>query len=415
MHKNTDNQMKPFFKNKKRQYDYRQFFLDFNRSLHTIKDKSLLISSIATRIYELISPKTIYIFWENSDASKYQLMNINPGTQHDLFLLPDDGLAKWLQLNQKPLVVSSAPEFANIFSPNDEKIIKILETVLIYSFKTTNNLRGIVMLSKKTDNKPYSSDDLEMLSILLDNAALAIENVVYNEERVTHLKHIFRADRLAVIGQLAAGAAHEIRNPLTSIRSAIQYVKDDIQEPKKQKMIQSVLSEVDRINEILTGLLSFSRQNQPVKSEFDLAVMIDQTLGFIRNTQIKKHIVLNAAYFAPSIPIVADIDQLKQVLMNVILNSIDAVDDNGKIDVSVQPAKIEGEMFYTITVNDNGKGISEESLEKLFDPFYTTKTEGTGLGLSISYGIIHRHQGSIDIGNRPEGGTQVVIRLPKGI
>jgi signal transduction histidine kinase len=254
-----------------------------------------------------------------------------------------------------------------------------------------------------------------MLSIMLDNVALAIENVMYGEERVTHLKHIYQTDRLAIIGQLAAGAAHEIRNPLTSIKSAIQYVKDDIQEPRKQKMVESVLSEVDRINEILAGLLSFSRQNNPVKREFNLAALIEQTLELIRNTRMKKQVKLTASYFTPSMPIVADSDQLTQVFMNIILNAVDAIDDEGEIDVDVQMTKIEGEMFYAITVNDNGKGISEESLEKLFDPFYTTKTEGTGLGLSISYGIIHRHRGNIEVSNRAEGGAQVLIRLPRGL
>jgi len=405
--------MNPLSNNRKKPYDYLQVFLDFNSTLHTIKDKTLLISSIVTRIYELIPAKAIYAFWENSETNRLQLMNSEPGMPPDLYLLPDDGLIQWLKLNEMPLTVSFAPEFAGIFSPNDEKVIKTLETVLIYSLKTTHRFRGAILMQKREDNKSYSRRDLEMLSVLLDNAALAVENVSYNEERVAHLKHIYQTDRLAVIGQLAAGAAHEIRNPLTSIKSAIQYIKNDIQDPKKQKMVKSVLSEVDRINEILTGLLSFSRQNNPVKREFDLVVLIDQTLDLIRNTRMKKQIKLTAACFAPSVPIVADSDQLKQVLVNVILNAVDAIDNEGEIEVTVRTEKIEGEMFYAITVSDNGKGINEESLEKLFDPFFTTKEDGTGLGLSISYGIIHRHRGSIDVGNRPEGGAKVVIRLPK--
>jgi len=175
-----------------------------------------------------------------------------------------------------------------------------------------------------------------------------------------------------------------------------------------------VLQEVDRINEILIGLLSFSRQNNPVKREFDLAVMIDQTLEFIRNTQFNKHLSLHVNCFAPAVPIVADHDQLKQVLINIILNAIDAIVAEGEINVDVQPSTMDGIACYTITVTDNGRGIAEESLEKLFDPFYTTKDDGTGLGLSISFGIIHRHKGSIDIGNRPGGGAQVVIQIPKG-
>ena len=406
--------MNPILINRKSQYDYRQVFLDFNRTLHTVKDKTLLISSIITRIYELIPADAIYIFLENSETGIFHLTNISPELPADLYLSPDDGLIRWLKRNETHITVSFTPEFANIFSPNDKKIIQYLETVLIYPLKTANRFRGVILMKKRKDNKPYSEHDLEMVTILLDNAALAIENATYHEERVARLKHIYQTDRLAVIGHLAAGAAHEIRNPLTSIRSAIQYVKGDIQDPKKQKIMNSVMLEVDRINEILSGLLSFSRQNNPVKHTFDLAVLIDQILELLRNTRIKKQIQLTASCFAPSIPIVADSDQIKQVLMNVLLNAIDAIDEKGEIEVAVQPSKMEGEPFYIITINDNGRGISEESLEKLFDPFYTTKDDGTGLGLSISYGIIRRHQGSIDISNRREGGAQAVIRLPKG-
>jgi signal transduction histidine kinase len=425
------------FKKRHIAYDYRQVFLDFNRSIQTIKDTSLMISSIVSRIYELIPAKAVYLFWENNDETGFQLMNFDAVTQTDLFvspgngsssactvtsaspipptpptLSPGDGLVQWLKLNEKPLIVSFDPEYDNIFSSHDKEIINYLKAVLICPLKTSNRFKGAIMMQERADSNPYSSLDLEMLSILLDNAVLAIENVAYYEERVTHLKHIYQTDRLAVIGQLAAGAAHEIRNPLTSIKSIIQYVKDDIKEDKKQLLMKTVLQEVDRINDILTGLLSFSRQNNPVKHKFDLAVMIDQTLDFIRNTKMKKRITLTATFYTPTIFIVADHDQLKQVLMNIVLNAMDAIDEAGEVEVDVRQAKMEGRPCITITVTDTGKGIEDESLEKLFDPFYTTKTEGTGLGLSISYGIIRQHQGNIEIGNRPNGGARVTINIP---
>jgi signal transduction histidine kinase len=405
--------MSLLFRDKQVKYDYRQVFLDFNRSLHTIKEKTLLISSIATRIYELVPARSAYLFWENSDATRYVPINVSEN-HADLYLLPEDGLTRWMQLNEKPLTVSFAPEFANIYSAHDASVIRQLESVLICPLKTNNYFRGILFLGDRIDGATYKGQDLEMLTVLLDNAALAIENIIYYEERANHLKHIIQTDRLAVIGQLAAGAAHEIRNPLTSIRSAIQYVQKDIENPRKQLIIQSALTEVDRINGILTGLLSFSRQNNPVKREFDLASMMDQTVELLKNTRIRKEITYTVTYFTPCLPLIADSDQLKQVFMNIILNAIDAIDEEGHIRISVQPAHFSGELYYVITIVDNGKGIDEENLEKLFDPFYTTKEDGTGLGLSISYGIIHRHKGNIDISNHPDGGTQVVISLPQG-
>jgi len=403
--------LKQFFGNKQNKYDYRQIFLDFNQSLHTIKDKTSLISSIVTRIYELVRAKDIYVFWQNNDTIRYVLMNPQEKMKKELYISSNDGLIKWLQLNEKPLVISFAPEYVNIFSENDLKIINQLNCKLIYPLKANNQFRGVIFIGEQE----CDATDMEILSILLDNAALAIENIIYNEERIAHLKHIIQTDRLSVIGQLAAGAAHEIRNPLTSIKSAIQHIQGDINDPKKQKIINSSLSEINRINEILSGLLSFSRQNDPIKKEFNLIFMIDQTIQFIRNTQIKKQIQFITKYENSHFPVLADQDQLKQVILNIVLNAIDAIEEEGLISVDIQSSFIEREVYYNIIVTDNGTGIKEEELEIIFDPFFTTKEEGTGLGLSISYGIIHRHGGNIKIQNHPDGGTQVEIQLPRGI
>jgi signal transduction histidine kinase len=379
-----------------------------------MKDKTSLISSIVTRIYELVPAKTIDVFWQNYDTTRYVLVNSKEEIYQELYILSDEGLIKWLQLNEKPLVVSFVPECINIFSENDLKIINHLNCKLICPLKANNQLRGVIFMGERGDKKAYYTKDMEILSVLLDNAALAIENITYNEERVANLKHIMQTDRLAVIGQLAAGAAHEIRNPLTSIKSAIQYIQGDINDTQKQKIIHSTLSEVNRINEILSGLLSFSKQNNPNKREFDLISILEQTLQFIQNTQIKKQIKFIIQFEVSSLPIVADQDQLRQVFINIFLNAIDAIAEEGFIWIEIQPVLIEKVIYYRIMVTDNGIGINEEQLEKIFDPFYTTKEEGTGLGLSISYGIIHRHGGSIEIRNHPDGGTQVEIQLPRG-
>ncbi|MDR1864937.1 MAG: hypothetical protein LBR08_05125 [Bacteroidales bacterium] len=402
------------FRSKDPQYDYRRIFFDFNRSLRVINDKTSLISSILTHTCELVPAEAVHLFWESSDATRYQLADAIPGREReDVYLFSEDGLAKWLQLNEKPLTVSFAPEYAAIFSAHDVEVIRKLNGVLVCQLKANNSLKGVMILGRRRDRSRFRSDDMNMLSVLMDNAALAIENISYHEERTSHLKRMLRADRLAVVGQLAAGAAHEIRNPLTSIKSIIQYVQPDIQGERKQGMMKSLLQEVDRINDILSGLLSFSRQNDPVKRPFDLIALVEQTLVLIKNTRLKKQITFLTDYFSPSATIVADSDQIKQVLMNILLNAVDAIREEGVVRVSVARVRTEVEMCCAITVWDSGCGIDPESMEKIFDPFFTTREDGTGLGLSISYGIIQRHRGNIEISSHPEGSTQVVIQLPE--
>jgi signal transduction histidine kinase len=399
--------------------DYKQVFIDFNKSLKLISDKNALISNTITRINELVSPKHIHFFIVNPDTNQYEFTATTGLTTKlsNLFFYNHEGIINWLRINEKHLLISDKPEFASIYSANDLAVLQTLECQIVFPLKVMNTLKGLVLLGPKTKrNTKYSSDEIEMLSILLDNAAIAIENISFYEEQKERLKKMYRADKLAVIGQLAAGAAHEIRNPLTSIRSTIQYVQKDIQNPEKRQMVNEILNEVDRINEIIKGMLSFSRQSEPAMEPVDLKFLLEQTLALISNTALNKGISIVFDYKAMDKIITADNAQLKQVFLNIILNAVEAIEKDGRIRVLVARKNDENHTdknsFYLISIKDNGKGISGENIEKVFDPFFTTKIEGTGLGLSICYGIIHKHNGEIEINSEYNKGTEVIIKLP---
>jgi hypothetical protein len=131
-----------------------------------------LISAIVTRIYELIQAKNIYVLWQNYDTTRYVLMNPQEEINRELYILSDDGLIKWLQLNEKPLVVSYAPEYVNIFSENDLKIINQLNCKLICPLKANNQFRGVIFMGERENKKSYTAKDEEILSILLDSTWL---------------------------------------------------------------------------------------------------------------------------------------------------------------------------------------------------------------------------------------------------
>ena len=226
---------------------------------------------------------------------------------------------------------------------------------------------------------------------------------------------MYRADRLATLGELSAGAAQEIRNPLTSIRSSIQFLKRMLNDPTDIEMANDLISEVDRINDIIEGMLSFAKP-QPLKKEnTQLKTILIQTVQLVLNTARKNEIDIGFNYQAEREDIFADPSQLKQVFLNIIMNSIQAIESvPGKIEINVifSEGKSNYTPVYLIEFIDNGEGISNEDIDKIFDPFYTTKNEGTGLGLSISYGIINQHGGDIEFFSEPGKGTKVKIRIP---
>lgn len=260
-----------------------------------------------------------------------------------------------------------------------------------------------------------------MLSTLLGQVSLAFENAYLYQQQKARLKKMYRADRLATLGQLAAGAAHEIRNPLTSIRSTIQYLKKEIKDETKKELVAGLLEEVDRINEIIEGLLSFSKPTRPEKEQVDFNSLLEQTIALVATAAKKQKIDIDYKFSAIEKQLDADPSQLKQVFLNIMMNAMQAMDDGGKLQISVASIKSEtlfsakSQAKFLITFEDNGAGIPKENLEHVFDPFFTTKKDGTGLGLSISYGIIQQHGGEIEIYSSTEidnHGTKVVITLP---
>jgi signal transduction histidine kinase len=278
-----------------------------------------------------------------------------------------------------------------------------------------NQVRGMVCIGRKENNVPFDKNELQYLKIFLDQAGFAFENALLYQSQKERTRKMYRADRLATLGELSAGAAHEIRNPLTSIRSSIQFLKRKLSDPADIEMSNDLISEVDRINEIIEGMLSFAKP-QPLKKEnTQLKTILAQTVQLVSNTARKKEIDICLNYQAGRDDIFADPSQLKQLFLNIIMNSIQAIENiPGKIEINVIFS--EGEKKYTpvylIEFIDNGEGISNENIDKIFDPFYTTKNEGTGLGLSISYGIINQHDGDIEFFSEPGKGTRVKIRIP---
>ena len=223
---------------------------------------------------------------------------------------------------------------------------------------------------------------------------------------------LVRADRLSALGTLAAGVAHEIRNPLVSVQTFIQLLPERQGDEEFRTTFRDlVLAELDRICALINDLLALSRPRPALLQPADLNELVRQIVRLL-DADARKHEV-GLAYRPSAVPrVVLDEAQVKQVLVNVILNGIQACAPRGTVEVTTQAEESGGRRWGVVTVADTGPGVAPELAERIFDPFYTTKESGTGLGLFIARRIVSEHRGHVRVAPRAGGGTACTIFLP---
>jgi signal transduction histidine kinase len=229
------------------------------------------------------------------------------------------------------------------------------------------------------------------------------------EIHLLHQTQMSRAEHFATLGELAAGLAHEIRNPLAGIAGVIEIVSRDLpQNSPARGVIKDAKEEAMQINRILTDLLETARPKPPQFQVKDLGSTAEHAVMFARQQAVTKRIMIELDKGDNIPPIDHDPNQINQVLLNLLLNAIQATDKPGSIFVTLRRDKD----AVLITVADQGKGITPENLPNIFRPFFTTKGHGTGLGLSLARRIVEAHGGTITVRSEVGKGTQFLLRLP---
>jgi len=257
------------------------------------------------------------------------------------------------------------------------------------------------------------TDDLNKANQKLLQWGKTLEKQV--EERTNKLKEmqdsLIQSEKLASLGKMAAGIAHEINNPLTSIliNSHLLLEKTN-NDPYTKESLNLITEETSRCSSIVKGLLEFSRQSPPKKEPADINRLIANTSTLLEN-QFKFQNIEVKKDFDPNLPNVKiDTGKIKQVLWNLMINAAEAMPDGGKLTIATSLS--EKQKHVIIKITDTGKGIPKDNINKLFDPFFTTKESGSGLGLAVTYGIIQQHQGSIKANSKVGQGTTFTVVLP---
>ncbi len=233
---------------------------------------------------------------------------------------------------------------------------------------------------------------------------------------------IRRADRLSALGQLSAGLAHEIRNPLGAIKGSAEILQDDYPPGHpKAEFFTILLREVDRLNDVVTNFLSFARPAALRFAPVEVPLVLSALEGLVSGKARANRVQIFTSFHAGPSRLMADETLLKQAFLNIMLNALEAMPDGGDLTISTRlvPSREAGGSasagrpeWLEIVFDDTGPGIAEEHLGRIFDPFFTTKKDGTGLGLAITYRIIEDHHGTIRVFSQHGKGTTFVVRLP---
>jgi len=224
-------------------------------------------------------------------------------------------------------------------------------------------------------------------------------------------KEVTRTQRLATVGRLAGGVAHEIRNPLSSIKGFATYFKGRYPDAAEDQRIADIMiQEVDKLNRVVGQLLEFARPVSIVKKWVPLETLIDDSLKLVEQQALDRNILIERSISPQNLQGWFDPDRINQVLLNLYLNAMEAMEEGGELKVTATTSP--DSKSLVIRVSDTGPGVDAEALTHIFDPYYTTKPSGTGLGLAIVHNIIEAHHGHIIPESRPEKGTDMSVYLP---
>jgi two-component system, NtrC family, sensor kinase len=405
-------------------HDASETLMAFSKSLVTILDLKSLTGEIVHTLVQVLGAKTASLYLRDLERGVYVLSTSvgkeSKGLQ-GLSFRKEDALPQYLMHVQSIVVREEVENRADIGVTDPLlSVLKAMEAEACIPLVNKGYLIGFCNVGSCINLKMYSGEDLHLLTTLGHNAAIALDNALLYEDLKRSQKLIRRADRLRSLETIAGGFAHEIRNPLTSIKTFIQLAPSRREDADFMAEFGSVVHEdVLRIERLIEEILDYSRYMEPKLGEEDLNEIVMSCLLFIDVQAYRKGISITND-LAQDLPrMLLDRQQIRQVLMNLLLNAMDAITNaEGRIIVKTHRlTKPTGDVWVQIEIADTGCGISAENLEHIFDPFYTTKhesadREGTGLGLVIVHQIIQEHGGHVEVESQVSRGTTFFINLP---
>jgi len=289
----------------------------------------------------------------------------------------------------------------------DEGIRMMLDVPLAIDDKLVGLIR--IYLEKERE---FADCELDFIITVAEQCACIIERVQLLENQQSNFTHLaMHVDKMSSLGRMAAGIAHEINNPLAGILlySSNMHKKVPAGSPLEQGL-QVIMNETQRCKTIIQGLLDFSRRTEPNKVNANINKVIKTAIGIVKNEFRLKHVRIDDQLSKTMTQTLLDENQILQVVINILLNALQAVEKNGRVTIQSYANTVQGNI--TVEIADTGSGIAPDVIHRIFEPFFSKKINGTGLGLAVSYGIIKNHAGDIRAHSELGKGARFVIEVP---
>jgi signal transduction histidine kinase/uncharacterized protein YigA (DUF484 family) len=408
---------------------------DSVRQLHAARETAIdiagdlelptLLDRVATRARELVSARGVELGLLNEAENGVEIVvSKTPwfdsrGEQIPLMA----GIAGQVAAFGEPIVVDDYNAWNGRLNPERNESFR---AALGIPLKFRNKVTGVLILMDDRKDRVFHPADVQLLELLAPQLTIWIRNArLYRElqERIQAQRktesHLVRSARLAAVGEMAAGVAHELNNPLTAVSGFVELMLDELPDGSPQRPdLELVLQEAHRARGVVRRLLDFSRHSENRRSSTDINTLSRDVLSLVSH-QARTNQVEVVCELSEDLPIVSvDPNQIKQVLLNLLQNAIQSMPKGGHLILTTSPSnsavRPELREGVVITVTDTGEGIPSENIDRIFEPFFTTRPPGTGtgLGLSVSFGIINDHGGFIDVESQVNQGTRITVYLP---
>jgi signal transduction histidine kinase len=385
---------------------FRTKLSEFSRILTELVDLDEVAKTTVHFITQTFHVDSVAFFFLRSKDDEYRTIFGTP-TYGEMKYSTQTPFVKGIASNERPVDLEHLRETRGIVEEIDDLIEK--GWVVVAPFFLRERLSGFILLGRKRNRKDYTQEELDLLEAFLNQTTLAVSRALIFRDMSLKDKQIMQAEKMAAIGELAAGIAHEIRNPLGIITGSAETVRKHDHPKIRAEMVDYILEESKRINSLISTFLDFARPKEPKLVRCDLKEILEKTLFLLSpkaktlGIEIKKEVPIQP------ILVSADPEQMRQAFMNLGVNALEAMPQGGVLRVKVAEGTKDG-LF--IQFSDTGKGIPREMRTKIFDPFFTTKEGGTGLGLFIAHQIITQHGGDIVFQGGEKGGSIFTISLP---